>query len=387
MALLEQRRQPPGDPAVTEAIGEAEDGNEPVGATIGARAADPCRASGGSLDRHGMQASRLANLSVRFSGKALPRTGIRHDGIVIATASDDRFLPGLLALIHSAHTHNPGARFLIIDMGLSPDSHRQLDRLLEQFDVAATVARPDRRTFALLPDGGRFTRAAYARFLVPELLPDEARALYIDADAVVVGCLRELWELELGDLLVAAAGDEFVLPEEAARAGLEPGDYFNSGVLLMNLARWRSDHVAARAMQLIAADHNLTLPDQTALNAVCRGRIAFVGREWNLLAGRPGRIAARQTRIIHFTGEDKPWRRGDAPLSGFFRVHAARAGVDLDLPARRRTFRQRLRLALGLACLRPKHWRPLLVQWRDQLHLAKYRFRLDSSPRGAQHSP
>jgi len=300
--------------------------------------------------------------------------------MIIATASDDAFTPGLLPLLHSAHSHNPEARFLIIDIGMSPDWLSRLKATIDRFGISATVVRSRPDAFANLPYVHRFARSAYARFLIPEILRNESKALYIDADAVVASDLSELWEKDLAECLVAAVRDDFVLDSEAMRADVESDRYFNSGVMLMNLDLWRSEDVADKAMAMIKKDHSLTLPDQTALNAVCRDRAMLVARRWNLLAPGIAELPITEPGIIHFTGEEKPWRRRDVPLSDFYREHAKRVGMELTLPPSRVTLRQIRKSTLGLLGFRSKYWRPLLVKWRYRLILRRYMSHLGRLP-------
>ncbi len=304
--------------------------------------------------------------------------------MIIATASDDAFMPGLLALLHSAHSHNPEARFLVIDMGMSPGSRFKLDALIDRFGISASIIRGAPDAFARLPHVQRFARSAYARLLIPELLPNESKALYIDADAVVTCGLGELWEKELGNFLIAAARDEFIAADEAARAGVNADSYFNSGVLLMNLDLWRSEHVASEAMATIEKDRRLTLPDQTALNAICRGRVMLIDRRWNLFAASVVELPITEPGIIHFTGVEKPWQRCDIPLFDFYGEHARRAGIELNFESERRTLRQFRKSVFGLLGFRSKYWRPLLVKWRYRLLLRRYVAHLRRLPAAVQ---
>jgi lipopolysaccharide biosynthesis glycosyltransferase len=74
--------------------------------------------------------------------------------------------------------------------------------------------------------------------------------------------------------------------------------YFNSGVLLVDLVRWREENCGKRCLEFSRTN---TLPtiwhDQTMLNAVLKGRVFSLGQEWNLMA---------YPSIVHYTAA-KPW--------------------------------------------------------------------------------
>ena len=97
----------------------------------------------------------------------------------------------------------------------------------------------------------RLTIGAFYRLLIPQLLPDEIdKCIYLDSDIIVNLDINELWRIELGDKPLGA------IPESKAssvvfklygynkyliHAGfVDYNDYFNSGVMIMNLNYFRS---------------------------------------------------------------------------------------------------------------------------------------------------
>ena len=171
------------------------------------------------------------------------------------------------------------------------------------------------------------TRHTYYRFLIPELLPDTARALYLDADLVVDGDLSELWRMPLGGALCAGVRDLYV--ERLGykpRIGLTPDDlYVNAGVLLMDLDAMRREGATALLMRTAAErSAGFEFQDQDVLNVALRGRIREVPAKWNYAsdnaaAGR--NAAAEKPVIVHYTGRVKPWsvwEKSRNPLRGLY---------------------------------------------------------------------
>ena len=86
----------------------------------------------------------------------------------------------------------------------------------------------------------RYTEAASLRLLLPELLPELDKILYLDCDIIVRQDLAQLWEkTDLADNYLAAIYEAAIEGQaERFRAlGCDPAKYFNSGFLLMNLAQ------------------------------------------------------------------------------------------------------------------------------------------------------
>ncbi|MBV8681434.1 MAG: glycosyltransferase family 8 protein [Caulobacteraceae bacterium] len=166
------------------------------------------------------------------------------------------------------------------------------------------------------------TQEAYIRLFAPRFLDATiGKALYLDADLLVLGSLRPLWEIDLSGFAVAAAPDPYgQARREALGIGLDV-PYVNSGVLLMNLDLWRRHDLTGRLYAYVeAAGEALLFHDQDALNAVLAGQILPLDFQWNLQAKMLRRRerrrlpeaeaierAARAPAILHYTSARKPW--------------------------------------------------------------------------------
>lgn len=164
---------------------------------------------------------------------------------------------------------------------------------------------------------GRVSPASQIRLLMPDLLAGRYdRLLYLDVDTEIRGDPAPLFALDLkGSVLAAATASA---PERHCRSlGMsEPFRYFNSGVMLIDVARWNAEDVGERALQFI--EHNAAicvLPDEDALNAVIDGRIAPLSLIWNFRADLMlvrGSAELVTPVICHYDGPQKPWKRFSA---------------------------------------------------------------------------
>ena len=121
----------------------------------------------------------------------------------------------------------------------------------------------------------RYSEAASFRLLLPELLPDLAKVAYIDCDVIVRKDIARLYEdTDLGNNYLAAVYEAPIEQQAETREaiGCDPRQYFNSGFLLMNLAKMRDENVSVRLLDACRVDY-LEFPDQDALNQVCKGRV------------------------------------------------------------------------------------------------------------------
>jgi lipopolysaccharide biosynthesis glycosyltransferase len=168
----------------------------------------------------------------------------------------------------------------------------------------------------------------YQKLTLAEWLPPGTeKAIWLDCDLLVMRDLATLWETEMADRHALAVQDQRV-PLVSSRFGvtayreldLAPdGKYFNAGVLLIDVTRWRSDDVAGRAMNYLKTYRDrVCFWDQEALNAVLAGKWGELDPGWNrhpTLGGfirepetsAGGRHSFNEIRIVHFSGNLKPW--------------------------------------------------------------------------------
>ena len=133
-----------------------------------------------------------------------------------------------------------------------------------------------------------------------------ARLLTLDSDLVVNGTVRPLFELNLLGNYVAAAHD---VPRT------DDLDYFNSGVMLIDVDRYRHYRVPERCLQWLASqEHRPRWPDQDALNDVVGHQWFRLDKTWNRnFCGHnfdPEPLTSdfyEKAKIAHFTGQSKPW--------------------------------------------------------------------------------
>lgn len=159
----------------------------------------------------------------------------------------------------------------------------------------------------------RINRSVFTRILMPELVPHSLdRILYLDADTLCVGRMGALWSLDLAGASIAAA-PEGEAQRKAARIGRKGSAYFNAGVMLIDLVRWRAQNLTERTLTAWE-EHGALFPllEQDALNYVLDGDFLPLGRNYvqmmDAFAPWDVDFSARHT-IWHFLNEGKPWIR------------------------------------------------------------------------------
>ena len=290
----------------------------------------------------------------------------------LVTGSDDNYAAGVMVLIASAAFHTPDLRATVLDNGISTENRARIDALGAALGIKLDRIEIDADAFAdLAVRRGHLTRSTYLRLLIPDLMPDADRVVYMDCDMVVTDDLSPLAALPLGDAVVAAVPDPSPDAAELTSTGIARGDYVNAGLLVMNLPVWRSDGIAARCLALLSDPvRPLLSEDQSALNIAAKGRIAMLPGRFNVYADPAGYAAPkempRDPAVVHYVVNHKPWL-APAPLGAVWHAHAARL-ADLMPPAPALTWARRLslwntrrKLAAGLLTGRQKYRQRLRV--------------------------
>ena len=251
-----------------------------------------------------------------------------------------------MVLIASAAAHVPGLEATVLDNGISAENRARIDALGARLGIPLRRIEIDAGRFDDLPVlRGHLTRSTYLRLLIPDLMPDADRVLYMDCDMVVTEDLSPLAALPLGDAVVAAVPCPSPDAAELADMGMAQGEYFNAGLLVMNLPVWRAEGLADRCIGLLSDPARpLRSEDQSALNLVARGRVLPLPARFNIYADPAAYTAVAELppdpAVIHYVVGMKPWV-GPASLGRVWESYRA-AISDLMPPARAATWKRRL---------------------------------------------
>jgi lipopolysaccharide biosynthesis glycosyltransferase len=252
----------------------------------------------------------------------------------VVCATDGNYLRHCAAMLHSLKEKNPEEQItvhLIFD-NVDRDTFIKGIGCLYDLFPSFNVLRADPELVADFPFDGHATVATYFRLLLPSLLPANVkRVIFIDSDAIVMDQLRELWELPLEGNALAAVPDHWLSCRDH---GYVHGDYFNAGIMLIDLEAWRRKDVMGLGRAFAKANpHRLRHWDQDVLNAVFAKEWLTLGERWNACTHLYGllpdfsldpqqltaseKLAITNPAIVHFAGPGpvKPWNaRSTHPL-------------------------------------------------------------------------
>lgn len=273
---------------------------------------------------------------------------------VVLCAADDHYVMPLAVTLHSAAQSLGEGRHLhviLMDGGISESNFGGLSETLYGLPISTNVLKINRKEVSDLVTSHHITHTAYFRLLAGRLLPDFIdRVIYLDSDVLVKSDLSTLWAMPVENDYCLAAPDiacPFIDAYETQRvrpeiknsipylAAISPvpnwrslkldpvQPYFNSGVMVINLKRWRQDRIAEALLRCLRENAAYVWCwDQYALNVVFAGQWSPLPARWNQGAHvfeYPDATCApidldsfqemkAAPAIIHFTTEFKPWK-------------------------------------------------------------------------------
>ena len=264
-----------------------------------------------------------------------------QDRIQILTTLNENYLPRLQVLLTSIYVTQPEdkADIWLIHSGLTDEALSSIRCQCRLFGFGFYPVMADSSAFTNAPVSTQYPREMYYRLLAAQLLPDSLhRVLYLDPDILVINSLRPLWETDLkGNLFAAAAHTgktELANNINQLRLGTNH-NYYNSGVLLIDLERARKEILAEELFSYVK-EHakELLLPDQDVLNAMYGRRILEIDDSiWNYDARNYNNYLLRSagvcdmdwvmenTAVLHFCGRAKPWQKGYIHRFGILYKH------------------------------------------------------------------
>lgn len=245
--------------------------------------------------------------------------------IEIITACDDNYIQHLSVMLcslleNTVQKHN--INISVIDGGINSANQAKLSNFIQDnYKIGIKYLKINPQVYGDFQISYHFTHTIYYRISIPSLLPPNiSKALYLDCDLIVKDDIEKLWSYELDEYSLAAV--ESINIDIKHLHGIMPNitSYFNSGVLLINLSKWRENDITKKVIQFIQNHQKQIIWwDQDSLNAILYDKWFSLPLKWNQQtnffeiniqnSNRKNELveAINNPSIIHYTGFHKPW--------------------------------------------------------------------------------
>jgi UDP-glucose:(glucosyl)LPS alpha-1,3-glucosyltransferase len=244
------------------------------------------------------------------------------DAIHVAFGVDANYFRGMGVTITSVVKNNPDLQFVfhVFAFFVSEDSRHRLNQLEKKYGVTINVhllSTDLLKEFAEFPCFAHHSLGTFIRLLIPNKLQGiTKKVLYLDADILCFGSITELLSTDIDDCIAAVVHDEVETTAKTQIAALEirHGQYFNAGVMYINVGNWIASDTQNAALRILSSQE-LVFADQDALNIALDGRTKYIEEKWNfryhlvdfLDRGDIRLNVAEPFVFMHFTGPVKPW--------------------------------------------------------------------------------
>lgn len=267
--------------------------------------------------------------------------------VCVSFAVDDNYAPYLSTTIKSMLSNrncNFGYDILIMCSGIRQESKDKiLSAAKNEAGVSIRFIDVTEAAKGLQYNVGTYLTVAtnYRLLLFSDLFAEYDRMIYLDSDVIVEGDISELFNYELGDKLIAGVPDAgFIQLSYSKRAVFidgkypynvdnyrtdalkmkHPKDYFNAGVLMVDLKKCREFFAYSDVLNILHSK-KFQFNDQDVLNILCDGRVCILDYEWNyqnnieaycriqpdIYCEMYMGIRRSSPKIIHYVSAHKPW--------------------------------------------------------------------------------
>ena len=170
------------------------------------------------------------------------------------------------------------------------------------------------------PDLAYWSTSMYSRYFIPKIVPDLEKAIYLDVDIIVKKDIKDLYNQDMENHPIAAMEESRHYTPTIVRRLRKiwptyAGQYFNSGVLLLDIQKLIAMNFTNQAIQMtLSMKHVLEFPDQDILNILFENNVKSLDCFFNLFASmipvlkqNHQEIPLSEPTIIHYAA-GKPWK-------------------------------------------------------------------------------
>lgn len=230
--------------------------------------------------------------------------------IPVFLACDDNFAQHAGVAICSVlenKSEDVSVKIYILHSGLKRQNVAYFKNIVEKYSHAVLTLIHVGEQFSNSQELSKISKAMYYRLLIPEIVKDLDKAIYLDCDTVVIRCLSDLYKIDLQDNYVAAvqspggnkkriainktSGEKvqffYYLKNLGMKEEYIENYYINSGVLVFNCRKYRQDYLLYKMQKIIDGANYLFAPDQDVISTVTQDRKVILSLEWNFQTTLP----------------------------------------------------------------------------------------------------
>ncbi len=300
-----------------------------------------------------LRCRELQRVDVKFNDPVELQHAFGKNNIPIVIASSDYYTPYASVLLKSVaenSTKEHNYDVIVFNLGLNEHNKglfRQTLAAYDNFSVRFVDLSPVTAKYKqyTLSGKGYVSMHSWLRIFTPYVLKDYDKIIYLDSDMIVHHDVAELFAYDVSDSYLAATRDlrviacGYYIPRRQKYVEDEVklqnrNDYFQAGVIVMNLNRFR-ERFTIEELLTICTSKTWELLDQDMLNSILNNEITYIDQRWDVVADWNDRCkpwidslphemnvefnkAYADPWIVHYGGPYKPWSNPDIDFYQLF---------------------------------------------------------------------
>lgn len=250
--------------------------------------------------------------------------------IPIFFAVDDEYIPFLAVTLQSIVEHSTEENYYVIKIlctNISEENKEKINKYtkdnisIEFVDLNYYIGKIKNKLYTR----DYFSMTTYFRLFISNLYPQYNKAIYLDSDIVLLTDVAELYKEDIGDNLVGAVRDDIIQQNEVFQEYVEKvvgvssyKNYFNAGMLIMNLDELRKNKFQEKFLYLLENVKYSVVQDQDYLNRICKGRVKLLDASWNVMPNATKDVNEDNIKLIHYNYQYKPWHYDNIAYANYF---------------------------------------------------------------------
>lgn len=340
----------------------------------------------------------LQKVLIRHTEPSVQIDRIDENYVPVVLAANDGFVPYLSTMIASILEHANSSRgydIVVLHRDISLENQQRI-RMQTAGCPHCSIRFANVQSYfdsLKLFVNQHLSIETYYRLVVQDLMPGYDKVLYLDSDMVAESDVAELYDTNIGDCMIGAARDIDIAGQVKTNSKMKdyvenqiglknPFDYFQAGVLILNLKAFRTS-VTTNQLLKTASENEWKCHDQDVLNHVCKGRVLYLPQKWNVvmnwkeydrsredfLKKAPAKLylewldARKKPMIIHYAGYQKPWNNPSCDMAvefwkyttktSYYEVMISRLSANIAATTQRRTsFKKKNLISGGIQCVK-----------------------------------
>ena len=262
---------------------------------------------------------------------------MNEEVIPIFFACDDEYIPYMGVCLQSIIEHKSQDKLYVIKVLHTNISKKNQERIMKFENENISIEFVDLNYYVnkildKLYTRDYYTNTTYFRLFIPNIYPQYKKGIYMDADTVVLDDIANLYDIDMGNNLIAGVTDGAVntIPifQEYVEKVVGMADwhnYFNAGLLLMNLDELRKFDFQDKFIHALDMIKFPVAQDQDYLNRLCKGRVLIIDANWDVMpCNSENHKDESKIKLIHYNLADKPWHNDNVPFEKYFWDYAKR---------------------------------------------------------------